>query len=70
MAQIMLGLKLEKATDAAGGYYRSRPLLLALDVPIEEALASSMGRAAAIRTGAISASCSTIRGSARQAPSR
>lgn len=44
MAQIMLGQKLDRATDAAGGYYRSRPLLLALGVSLEDTLASAMGR--------------------------
>jgi 2-oxoisovalerate dehydrogenase E1 component len=44
MAQVMLGLKLTHRHDAACGYYRSRPLLLALGVPIEDALASSMAR--------------------------
>lgn len=44
MAQIMLGQKLDCATDAAGGYYRSRPLLLALGVSLEDTLASAMGR--------------------------
>lgn len=44
MAQVLLGLKL-KAGDAACGYYRSRPLLLALGVPLADALGSGMGRA-------------------------
>jgi 2-oxoisovalerate dehydrogenase E1 component len=44
MAQILLGQKLDRATDAAGGYYRSRPLLLALGVSLEDTLASAMGR--------------------------
>jgi 2-oxoisovalerate dehydrogenase E1 component len=44
VAQVMLGLKLSHRHDAACGYYRSRPLLLALGVPVEDALASSMGR--------------------------
>ena len=43
MAQILLGQHL-RGKDAACGYYRSRPLLLALGVPIEDALASGMGR--------------------------
>src|SRR5205085_4949056 len=42
MAQVMLGSKLTHRHDAACGYYRSRPLLLALGVPVEDALASSM----------------------------
>ncbi|MGI8840856.1 MAG: transketolase C-terminal domain-containing protein [Caulobacteraceae bacterium] len=44
MAQVLLGLKLTDPNDAACGYYRSRPLLLALDVPMEDALGSSMAR--------------------------
>jgi 2-oxoisovalerate dehydrogenase E1 component len=44
MAQAMLGTRLSHRHDAACGYYRSRPLLLALGVPLEEALASGMGR--------------------------
>jgi len=44
MAQAMLGARLDHRRDAACGYYRSRPLLLALGVPLEEALASGMGR--------------------------
>src|SRR4051812_44220728 len=34
VAQVMLGLKLTHRHDAACGYYRSRPLLLALGVPV------------------------------------
>jgi 2-oxoisovalerate dehydrogenase E1 component len=44
MAQVLLGLQL-KDGDAACGYYRSRPLLLALGVPLADALGSGMGRA-------------------------
>src|SRR4028119_109871 len=44
MAQVLLGLKLRDG-DAACGYYRSRPLLLALGVPIADALGSGMGLA-------------------------
>src|SRR5688572_32225521 len=43
MAQVLLGLQL-KDGDAACGYYRSRPLLLALGVPLADALGSGMGR--------------------------
>lgn len=43
MAQILLGQRLTKPTDAVCGYYRSRPLLLSLGVEPEIALASSMG---------------------------
>src|SRR3954466_5777903 len=44
MAQILLGTRLTHSRDATCGYYRSRPLLLALGVPIEDALGSGMGR--------------------------
>ena len=44
MAQVMLGSRLTHRRDATCGYYRSRPLLLALGVPIDDALASGMGR--------------------------
>jgi 2-oxoisovalerate dehydrogenase E1 component len=44
MAQVLLGTRLTHRNDAACGYYRSRPLLLALGVPLEDALASGMGR--------------------------
>src|SRR5687768_10161340 len=36
MAQILLGSRLTNAKDAACGYYRSRPLLLSLGVPLED----------------------------------
>ena len=44
IAQIMLGLRLDRPQDATCGYYRSRPLLLALGVDPEVALASAMAR--------------------------
>ena len=43
MAQVILGLHL-KDGDAACCYYRSRPMLLALGVPLADALGSGMGR--------------------------
>jgi 2-oxoisovalerate dehydrogenase E1 component len=43
LAQVLLGLKLRHG-DAACGYYRSRPLLLALGVSLADALGSGMGR--------------------------
>jgi 2-oxoisovalerate dehydrogenase E1 component len=51
MAQILLGSRLSHARDAACGYYRSRPLLLALGVPLEDALGSGMGRAGGYSDG-------------------
>ena len=43
MAQVILGMHLRDG-DAACGYYRSRPMLLALGVDIADALGSGMGR--------------------------
>jgi 2-oxoisovalerate dehydrogenase E1 component len=51
MAQILLGSRLTNAKDAACGYYRSRPLLLSLGVPLEDALGSGMGRAGGYSDG-------------------
>lgn len=51
LAQILLGQRLTHRHDAACGYYRSRPLLLALGVPLEEALGSSMARAGGYSDG-------------------
>ena len=50
MAQVLLGLQLRDG-DAACGYYRSRPLLLALGVPLADALGSGMGRAGGYSDG-------------------
>src|SRR5215213_3687408 len=44
MAQALLGTRLTHRRDATCGYYRSRPLLLSLGVPVEDALGSGMGR--------------------------
>ena len=43
MAQVLLGMQLRDG-DAACGYYRSRPMLLALGVELADALGSGMGR--------------------------
>lgn len=51
LAQIMLGLCLTGPHDAVCGYYRSRPLLLALGVPAETALAAAMGRVGSYSDG-------------------
>jgi 2-oxoisovalerate dehydrogenase E1 component len=51
MAQVMLGSCLINSRDATCGYYRSRPLLLSLGVPIEDALGSAMGRAGGYSDG-------------------
>jgi len=42
MAQIILGQILTGQKDAVSGYYRSRPLLLAMGLPPEQALEASM----------------------------
>ncbi len=51
MAQILLGLQLTRADDAVCGYYRSRPVLLALGVAPADALGSSMARAGGYSDG-------------------
>ncbi|MGE0179226.1 MAG: transketolase C-terminal domain-containing protein [Sphingomonas sp.] len=51
MAQTMLGSLLTHRRDAACGYYRSRPLLLALGVPLVDALGSNMGKAGGYSDG-------------------
>ena len=50
MAQVLLGLHL-KDGDAACGYYRSRPMLLALGVSLADALGSGMGLAGGYSDG-------------------
>jgi 2-oxoisovalerate dehydrogenase E1 component len=45
LAQVLLGSKLTDPNDAACGYYRSRPMLLALGVDPADALGSNMMRA-------------------------
>lgn len=50
MAQVLLGLQL-KDGDGAFGYYRSRPLLLSLGVPLVDALGSGMGLAGGYSDG-------------------
>lgn len=51
MAQTLLGLQLTHQKDAICGYYRSRPILLALGVALEDALGSAMGRAGGYSDG-------------------
>jgi len=51
LAQIMLGSRLDHPRDGACGYYRSRPMLLALGVPLVDALGSNMGRAGGYSDG-------------------
>ncbi|HEU4695701.1 MAG TPA: transketolase C-terminal domain-containing protein [Sphingomicrobium sp.] len=50
MAQVLLGLHL-KDGDGVFGYYRSRPLLLSLGVPLADALGSGMGLAGGYSDG-------------------
>ena len=52
MAQVLLGLQLRDG-DGAFGYYRSRPLLLALGVPLADALGSGMGLAGTLFPGVL-----------------
>ena len=51
VTQILLGSRLTGARDAVGGYYRSRPLMLALGLTIDEALASTMMRVGGMSEG-------------------
>ena len=51
MAQVILGALLDRPHDAAGAYYRSRPLLLALGLPLDDALASPLGRSGGFSDG-------------------
>jgi 2-oxoisovalerate dehydrogenase E1 component len=50
LAQVLLGLRL-KDGDGVFGYYRSRPVLLALGVPLADALGSGMGLAGGYSDG-------------------
>ncbi|MBL0170601.1 MAG: pyruvate dehydrogenase [Gemmatimonadaceae bacterium] len=51
MAQTILGSLLTGARDGAGAYYRSRPFLLALGLPLDDALGSPLGRAGGFSDG-------------------
>ena len=51
VAQIILGSLIAHRHDAAGAYYRSRPLLLALGVPLDDAFGSPLGRAGGFSDG-------------------
>jgi 2-oxoisovalerate dehydrogenase E1 component len=51
VAQIILGDLLRHRKDGIGAYYRSRPLLLAVGLSIEEALASPLGRSGGFSDG-------------------
>ena len=51
MAQIILASLLDHPGDAASGYYRSRPFLLALDLDLEDTMAGPMMRAGGLSDG-------------------
>ncbi len=51
MAQIILASMLNHQGDAASGYYRSRPFLLALGLDLEDAMAGPMMRAGGMSDG-------------------
>ena len=51
VAQVILGSLIDHQHDAASAYYRSRPLLLALGLTIEDALGSPLGRAGGFSDG-------------------
>jgi 2-oxoisovalerate dehydrogenase E1 component len=51
VAQVILGSLLTHPRDAASAYYRSRPLLLALGLGIDDALASPLGRSGGFSDG-------------------
>lgn len=51
MAQCILASRLDHPHDAASAYYRSRPLLLALGLSIEDGFASPLGRAGGFSDG-------------------
>ena len=50
-AQIILGQLLNARHDGVGAYYRSRPLLLALGLTLEDAFASPLGRSGGFSDG-------------------
>lgn len=51
VAQAILGELIDHPHDAASAYYRSRPLLLALGLTLEDALGSPLGRAGGFSDG-------------------
>ncbi len=51
VAQVILGSMMTGRHDAAGAYYRSRPLLLTLGLSFEDALASPLGRSGGFSDG-------------------
>lgn len=51
MAQTILGSLLTGERDGVGAYYRSRPLLLSVGLPLDDALGSPLGRAGGFSDG-------------------
>jgi 2-oxoisovalerate dehydrogenase E1 component len=51
VTQVLLSTQLTGMQDGVGAYYRSRPLLLGLGLPLEEALGSTMMRAGGMSDG-------------------
>jgi 2-oxoisovalerate dehydrogenase E1 component len=51
VAQAILGALVDRPHDGVGAYYRSRPLLLSLGLPIDDALGSPLGRAGGFSDG-------------------
>ncbi len=51
VAQVILGSLVHNKRDGVGAYYRSRPMLLALGLPIADALGSPLGRAGGFSDG-------------------
>ncbi len=51
VAQVILGELVQGKRDAAGAYYRSRPFLLSLGLPLDDAFGSPLGRAGGFSDG-------------------
>jgi 2-oxoisovalerate dehydrogenase E1 component len=51
VAQVVLGSLLTHTHDGVGAYYRSRPMLLTLGLPLDDALASPMGKSGGFSDG-------------------
>jgi 2-oxoisovalerate dehydrogenase E1 component len=51
LGQLLLGAMLTHPHDAAGGYYRSRPLMLALGLSAADSLAGGMGKSGGVSEG-------------------
>ena len=51
LGQVLLGLRLTAKHDGVGVYYRSRPLMLALGLELEEAAAAPLARAGSFSDG-------------------